>query len=272
MPSGNPTDPRHRIVILCGPNLTHRNTCATLIGSGLKIVGICMADQRRSGLPIGYLVRSIRKKGLLPTLSRTCARVAYLAFNAGKDRRAYARLFDARAIEDKLQEWNGDLFRTRSYSDPDCLAWLRARQPDILVVHSAYWVGKPVRDLARTGIVLGGHPGITPDYRGSHAAFWAVYAGKPQDVGCTVFLVDKGVDTGAIVAQERIPIEPGDSFRTLAWKGMIRIAELQAFVLRNYENGIPLPRRVVAPPPGTEFDNPTLLELLRYRLRQAQVR
>ena len=41
----------------------------------------------------------------------------------------------------------------------------------------------------------------------------------------------RGVDTGDIVAQERIPVEKGDSFMTLSWKGMIRIAQLQAAAL-----------------------------------------
>jgi hypothetical protein len=83
----------------------------------------------------------------------------------------------------------------------------------------------------------------------------------------------RGVDTGDIVAQERIPVEKGDSFMTLSWKGVIRIAQLQAAALGNLDQGQTLPRRkIISIPPGSEFDNPTFGQFLRYRLSQNLVR
>ncbi len=51
---------KNRIVVLCGPRLFHLNTCATLIRSGLNVVGICVADQRTAGIPLSYLLKSIK--------------------------------------------------------------------------------------------------------------------------------------------------------------------------------------------------------------------
>ena len=100
-----------------------------------------------------------------------------------------------------------------------------------------------------------------------------MYRNRPEDVGCTVFVIDSGVDTGDIVARERIPVESGDSFMTLSWKGMIRIAELQAEVLNNLDRGKELPRRKISElPPDSEFDNPTLIQFVRYKLSQRMVR
>ena len=263
---------RNRIVVICGPRLHHQNTCATLIRSGLNVVGICVADQRTAGVPIRYLLKSAKKKGLWRTASRSLARIAYLTLNRRQDRIAYARLFNKRELADTLRPWMDRIHHTDSYSKPETIAWLKEREADIFVVHTPYWVGKKVRDLPRNGIVLGGHPGITPDYRGSHSAFWAIYKQRPEDVGCTVFLIDSGVDTGDIVAQESISVEKGDSFMTLSWKGMIRIAQLQAQVLKHLDDGGELPRRKVSTPLGSEFDNPTLGEFLRYRIRQQMVR
>ncbi len=232
-----------------------------------------MADQRTAGMPLQYLVKSSKKKGLWRTASRSLARVAYLALNRRQDQAVYKRLFDERELEEALRPLADRIHYTDNYSKPETMAWLKERDADIFVVHTPYWVGKKVRDLPRKGIVLGGHPGITPDYRGSHSAFWAIYKQKPGDVGCTVFLIDSGVDTGDIVAQERIPVEKGDSFMTLSWKGMIRIAQLQAEVLNNLDQGRELPRRkITAIPPDSEFDNPTFGEFMRYRLRQRLVR
>jgi len=141
-----------------------------------------------------------------------------------RDQAAYRQLFNARELEETLRPWADRTHYTADYSSPETVKWLMERGADIFVVHTPYWVEKKDRELPRKGIVLGGHPGLIPDYRGSHAAFWAVYKRKVEDGGCTVFLIDSGVDTGDIVAQERLPVEKGDSFMTLAWKGMIRIA------------------------------------------------
>jgi Formyl transferase len=263
---------RHRILILCGPSASHRNTCATLIRAGLNVVGICRADQKTGGLPIGYLRRSFAREGFLATCSRMLARATYSIPNARKDRHLMETIFNLQDIESTLREWNGPVHQTHDYSAPDTLEWITGLEPDVLLVHSPYWVGARVRKLARTGIVLGGHPGITPFYRGSHAAFWAIYKGKPEDVGCTVLLLDAGVDTGPIVKQDRIAIEPGDSFVTLGWKGMKRIAEMQAEVLIDLDNGRELPQRTLPVPPDSEYRNPGFFEFLQYRWRQRLVR
>src|ERR1700730_4600929 len=176
------TNRSHRIVILCGPGLANLHTCATLIKSGINVVGICRADQRTAGLPLDYLKRSIKRKGLWPTFSRILARVVYKAFNAPKDRAAMNRLFDRRAIEATLLPWTDRIHETNSYSNPETIAWLKKQDADIYVAHTPYWIGKKVRSLPKTGLVIGGHPGITPWYRGSHSPFWALYSGKPEDV------------------------------------------------------------------------------------------
>jgi hypothetical protein len=249
------------------------NTCVTLIRAGVEIAGICIADQRTAGMPMRYLLKSIQRKGLWRTTSRSFARVLYLILNGHRDQIAYERFFNERELRETLKPLEGRIHRTDDYSKPETMAWLRECCADIFVVHTPYWVGKKVRELPRKGLVIGGHPGITPDYRGSHSAFWAIYNQKPEDVGCTVFLIDSGVDTGDIIAQERIQVEKGDSFMTLSWKGMIRIAQLQAEVLRKLDAGGELPRRkIISIPPGSEFENPTFGEFLRYRLSQRLVR
>lgn len=272
MPS-NTSNHKNRVVILCGPKLHHLNTCATLVKSGLDIVGICIADQRTAGMPLQYLMKSASKKGWWRTASRSLARAAYLALNRRKDQAAYANFFNEQKLNEILAPVADRIHRTENYSSAETMAWLREREPDVLVVHTPYWVGKKVRELPKKGIVLGGHPGITPYYRGSHSAFWAIYKHKPEDVGCTVFLIDSGVDTGDVVAQERIPVEKGDSFMTLAWKGMMRISQLQAAALLRMDETGELPRRkLTSIPPDSEFDNPTFGQFLRYKFTQQLVR
>jgi folate-dependent phosphoribosylglycinamide formyltransferase PurN len=267
------SDQRNRIVVLCGPNLTHKKTCATLVAAGVNVVGMCVADQRTAGLPLKYIWTSIRRHGPLKTWGQILGRLYYNVFNKRKDEQVFDRLFKEREIDEVLCEWNGERHFTRDYGAPNTLTWLKGLNPDVLVVHSSYWVGKRVRDVARKKVVLGGHPGLTPCYRGSHSAFWALSNGRPQDVGCSVFWLDAKLDGGDLVAQERLPIEPDDSFVTLGWKGMIRLAEIQAQVLVDFDRGIEIPRAKHAQiPHGSEYHVPTLWEYAKYRRTQSAVR
>jgi methionyl-tRNA formyltransferase len=58
------------------------------------------------------------------------------------------------------------------------------------------------------------HAGITPKYRGVHGAYWARATGDAANCGVTIHFVDTGIDTGAILYQERIVPEPRDNFST----------------------------------------------------------
>jgi folate-dependent phosphoribosylglycinamide formyltransferase PurN len=261
---------RNRVVILTAGEVWHRNTCATLIDAGVNVVGICIANQQSGGLPLKYIRQSFSRRGILTTTSQILGRLYYNRLNRSADREKQARIFDRERIEATLAAYSGPIHHTPDYSAPETLDWLRALGADLFVVHSGYWVGKKVRALPKKGIVIGGHPGLTPDYRGSHSAFWAIYNAEPQRVGCSVFWLDEGVDTGDLVVQETIPIEPGDSYFTLGWKGMKRIAELQAKTVVEFDRGIPIPRlKHPVIPPGSEYPVPTLGDYLRYRRRQA---
>lgn len=66
--------------------------------------------------------------------------------------------------------------------------------------------------------ILNIHPSLLPHYPGLDAIGQALRA-KAKVTGCTVHLVDEGVDTGTIIAQsEEIPIDEGDTPQTLQEK------------------------------------------------------
>jgi hypothetical protein len=264
---------RHRVVVLTGPFAWHRGTCATLIESGVNVVGICVADQRRGGLPLRYVKRSLNRRGWTATGGQVAGRLLYRALNRRRDRAHLRRIFPEDRIAGILNGWEGAWHRTESYSAPETMEWIRSMNPDVLLVHSGYWVGKKVRELCSSGVVLGGHPGITPYYRGSHAAFWALYNGESEMIGGTVFWLDSGVDTGDIAAQDRIEVEEGDTYFSLGWRAMKRVAELQAELLLEYDRGIPVPRSPHEMiPQGSEYPVPTLAQYVRYRKRQRLAR
>ena len=58
--------------------------------------------------------------------------------------------------------------------------------------------------------VVNVHPSLLPAFPGAHAVEEQLAAGVAES-GATVHLVDEGVDSGPILAQERISVLPGDT-------------------------------------------------------------
>ncbi|GAA1532561.1 phosphoribosylglycinamide formyltransferase-1 [Microbacterium ginsengiterrae] len=107
----------------------------------------------------------------------------------------------------------------RSFADRD--AWgaelgrrLDEWEPD-LVVLSGLMRLLPSSLVARYAPrIINTHPAYLPEFPGAHGVRDALAAGVSQ-TGASVIVVDDGVDTGPILAQERIPVEPGDTEETL---------------------------------------------------------
>ena len=63
---------------------------------------------------------------------------------------------------------------------------------------------------AYSGRMLNLHPSLLPKYPGLHTVRRAMEEGDTE-TGCTIHLVDAGVDTGEILHQEFVPIRPDDA-------------------------------------------------------------
>jgi phosphoribosylglycinamide formyltransferase-1 len=65
------------------------------------------------------------------------------------------------------------------------------------------------------GRIVNVHPSLLPAFRGLHAQRQALRAGV-RESGCTIHLVDAGVDTGRVLLQRRVPVLPDDTEQLLA--------------------------------------------------------
>jgi len=54
------------------------------------------------------------------------------------------------------------------------------------------------------------HPSLLPAFPGGHAIADALAAGV-EETGVTVHRVDEGLDTGDVIAQEAVPVEPRET-------------------------------------------------------------
>ena len=73
----------------------------------------------------------------------------------------------------------------------------------------------PLFVRAWEGRLLNIHPSLLPKYPGAHAHRDALADGATV-TGCTVHLVDEGIDTGQILAQSQLEIYPDDDEKSLS--------------------------------------------------------
>jgi phosphoribosylglycinamide formyltransferase-1 len=101
------------------------------------------------------------------------------------------------------EEWGAELNRQLAAWHPDLvvLSGLMRLLPDAVV---QAWAPR----------LINTHPAYLPEFPGAHGVRDALAAGVDR-TGASVIVVDGGVDTGPILAQERIPVLPGDTEPTL---------------------------------------------------------
>jgi phosphoribosylglycinamide formyltransferase 1 len=102
----------------------------------------------------------------------------------------------------------------RAARDAAMAEWLR-RQGVSIVVLAGYMQLLTSAFLDRfPGAIVNVHPSLLPDFPGLHPVEDQLAAGVGES-GATVHLVDEGVDSGPILAQERVPVLPGDTPESL---------------------------------------------------------
>ncbi len=100
-----------------------------------------------------------------------------------------------------------------SANDDACINFLKEQQPDIVLVNGTRILSKKLLE-STNAVFINMHTGITPQYRGVHGGYWAVVNNDYNRCGVTIHLVDKGIDTGAVLYQAAIKITPKDNFVT----------------------------------------------------------
>ncbi|HEU4850117.1 MAG TPA: phosphoribosylglycinamide formyltransferase [Terrimesophilobacter sp.] len=119
-----------------------------------------------------------------------------------------------------------------SYPDRDSwgdalLEQIEEWQPD-LVILSGFMRLLPERVVsALSPRLLNTHPAYLPEFPGAHAVRDALAAGVGE-TGASIIVVDNGVDSGPVIAQERVAIRPHDTQDTL--HDRIKIVERRLLV------------------------------------------
>ncbi|WP_062986544.1 phosphoribosylglycinamide formyltransferase [Nocardia anaemiae] len=112
-------------------------------------------------------------------------------------------------------------FRMAVQDFPDRAAWdvaltdaVAAYEPDLVVSAGFMKILGPVFLARYGGRIINTHPALLPAFPGAHGVRDALAYGV-KVTGSTVHLVDSGIDTGPILAQEAVPVLDDDDEATL---------------------------------------------------------
>ncbi len=153
---------------------------------------------------------------------------------------------DARALDVAAAHGVDRLILHDPADSPQWLAPLERHQVDLIVL-AGYLNLVPASVVARyRDRIVNVHPALLPAHGGrgmyGRRVHEAVLAGGDRESGATVHLVDEAYDRGAILAQRRVPVLPGDTPERLAARVLeVEHQLLPAVILAAAGAGRPVP-------------------------------
>lgn len=137
------------------------------------------------------------------------ARVVVVGADRPADGLAHADAFNIPTFAVPFRE-----YATREVWGDELLRQLEAWAPDLIVLSGLMRLLPAAVVDAWAPRIINTHPAYLPEFPGAHGVRDALAAGTDR-TGASVIVVDAGVDTGPILAQERVPVLPGDDETTL---------------------------------------------------------
>lgn len=220
-----------------------------------------LAEQRVSRRAL--ILKRMRKRGIVTVLGQ----IGFVLLQKVIDRRQRGRYAELVSQMDLQTGANPTcpLYPVGSVNSMAARAALAMVRPDVVVVIGTRIIGRATLGAIDVP-VINVHGGWNPLYRGQAGGYWALAKGDPEHAGITIHLVDPGVDTGAILYQERFTPTRADSFGTYFYiqSGIARAPLVRAVedalngALRTVTNGLP----------SAEHFHPTLWGYLWTALRR----
>jgi len=105
-------------------------------------------------------------------------------------------------------------FETREERDAAMADWFEQRGVQLVVCAGYMWLLRPTFLDRYAGRIVNTHSAPLPDFPGAHPIEDVLAAGV-RETAATVHYVDEGVDTGPVIAAEKVSVEEGDTVETL---------------------------------------------------------
>lgn len=151
---------------------------------------------------LAFARRRLHRYGLLKVINETLFFLYYHGF-ISKDDAAdlYEHVIHPYWDEHGSVSWTGDAIFTLDVNEASVLGFLRERKPDVgFAMCINNYFGEEIRSIPEHGVLLW-HEGITPEYKGLYAPFWAVHNLDFNNIGYTLLRMNDKFDAGEIFLQ-----------------------------------------------------------------------
>lgn len=230
---------------------------------GATVVGVAEVRPRRARFTVRRSV-SLALLALLVFSPRQLVRL--IGFRFQEIASALGLTTTTHRLADLCRERSIPFQRIDSANDPSFIAHLSQTGVDVVINQTSELLREPLLSTPRLGIV-NRHLSLLPAYRGAWPIFWQFAMREPQ-VGVTIHLVDRGLDTGDILAQAAMP--PLASMAATVEALFDRSVPLTCEALRNLVSGEARAQHATAgtqAPQGHEgqaFKTPAPGDVIRY--------
>ncbi|MBW2937508.1 methionyl-tRNA formyltransferase [Aureisphaera sp. CAU 1614] len=117
------------------------------------------------------------------------------------------------AVKEYAISRNIPLLQPTNLKDDAFLEELKALDANLQIVVAFRMLPKVVWEMPEFG-TFNLHASLLPQYRGAAPINWAIINGE-KETGVTTFFIDEKIDTGAIIASEKVKIKKDETFETL---------------------------------------------------------
>lgn len=139
-------------------------------------------------------------------------------------------------IKERAQESGIEVHQPSSVKSEEVVKEMKSLKPDLIVIAGfGQILPKEILDVPRFGC-LNIHPSLLPKHRGPSPVIKTLLEGELES-GVSIMLLDEGMDTGPILAQEKMAVGTEDNVQTLTNKLFERGAALLTRVIPAYVNG-----------------------------------
>ena len=119
-----------------------------------------------------------------------------------------------RYVPESLYFYKAKHYFINDINAQDAIDLIKKQKTDLLITYDCGQILKKDAIMASSIASLNVHSSLLPKYRGTAPIYW-VLKNKEKETGVTIHFIDEGIDTGDIILQNRIAINPGMSERTL---------------------------------------------------------
>jgi peptidoglycan/xylan/chitin deacetylase (PgdA/CDA1 family) len=164
---------------------------------------------RRNVRREGWKYVPIRCVGALRNLTERFVESAVVS--RGEPRRILETAFPDKSfsVQDLSGKYGFTLSSVSNLNGPEALSVLKAADVDLGIVIGTRILKEHIFSVPKLGSV-NLHKGKVPEYRGMPTGFWELYDGVAS-AEVTIHFVDRGLDSGDVLATSRVPISPRET-------------------------------------------------------------